>query len=66
MKKHKKFVNLVPLKDKRFKITYVFCLLFIFSLFSRLVFLQVFSASDLQKKARLVHFYKINLYNKSY
>ena len=50
MKRNKKIVNLVPLKPRRFKATYIFCLLLIFGLFGRLVNLQVFSASDLQKK----------------
>ena len=56
MKKRKKIVNLRPLKVSRFKLTYVFCLLLIFSLFGRLVNLQVFRASELQKKARLMQF----------
>ncbi len=50
MKKNKKTVHLVPLKARRFKVTYIFCLLLIFGLFGRLVNLQVFSASELQKK----------------
>ena len=54
MKIHKKIVRLVPLEDKRFKITYIFCLVIIFSLFGRLVNLQFFSASELKKKARLI------------
>ena len=54
MKKKKKIVRLVPLEDGRFKITYIFCLVIIFSLFGRLVNLQFFSASELQKKARLI------------
>ena len=51
MKKYKKIINLKPLEDKRFKITYIFCLTIIFGLFGRLVNLQVFSASDLKRKA---------------
>ena len=54
MKKNKKIVYLEPLADKRFKITFVFCFAIIFSLFGRLFLLQVLSASDLQKKARLL------------
>ena len=54
MKKNKKIVYLEPLSNKRFKITFVFCSAIIFSLFGRLFFLQVLSASDLQKKARLL------------
>ena len=60
MKKNKKIVNLVPLKAKRFKATYIFCLILLFGLFGRLINLQVFSAYDLQKKARLMQFTKIN------
>ena len=60
MKKRKKIVNLVALEDTRFKVIYIFCLTLIFSLFGRLVNLQVFSASDLQKKARITQSYKIN------
>ena len=58
MKRRKKIVNLIPLQDRRFKITYIFFLLLIFGLFGRLVNLQVFSSSDLQKKARLIQFTK--------
>ena len=54
MKKYKKIVRFVPLGDRRFKVTYLFFLVIIFSLFGRLVNLQVISASDLQKKARLI------------
>ncbi len=60
MKKHKKIVDLIPLKTRRFKVTYLFCLFLIFGLFGRLVNLQVFSASELQKKARLIQFTKIS------
>ena len=52
MKKNKKIVDLLPLEEKRFKLTYIFLLVIIFSLFGRLVNLQVFSASDLKNKAR--------------
>ena len=52
MKKRKKIVHLLPLEEKRFKLTYIFFLVIIFSLFGRLVNLQVFSASDLKNKAR--------------
>ena len=55
MNKRKKIVHILPLEDKRFKITYIFFLLIILSLFAKLVKLQVFNASDLQKKARLIH-----------
>ncbi len=58
MKRNKKIVKLAPLKARRFKVTYIFCLTLIFGLFGRLVNLQVFSASDLQKKARLIQFTK--------
>jgi cell division protein FtsI (penicillin-binding protein 3) len=54
MKKYKKIVRLVPLDQRRFKFLYIFSLLLIFSLFGRLVKLQVFNASDLQRKARLI------------
>ena len=60
MKKTKRIVHLVPLKDRRFKVTYVFFLIIIFGLFGRLVNLQGFSASSLQKKARLMQFTKTN------
>ena len=63
MKKYKKIVNLVPLADKRFKVTYIFCLSIIISLFGRLVKLQVFSASDLQKKLELRSLFKLVLCN---
>ncbi len=52
MKKRKKIVHLLPLEEKRFKLTYIFFLVIIFSLFGRLINLQVFSASDLKNKAR--------------
>ena len=58
MKKYKKIVNLKPLRSRRFKITYIFCLIIITGLFGRLINLQVFIASDLQKKARLIQFTK--------
>ena len=60
MKKNKRIVHLVPLQPRRFKMTYIFFLVLIFGLFGRLVNLQVFSASDLQKKARLIQFTKIS------
>ncbi len=53
MKKYKRLVNLVPLEDFRFKVTYIFSLILILGLFGRLVNLQVFSASDLLKRAKL-------------
>jgi len=54
MKKYKTIVRLVPLDQRRFKFLYIFSLLIIFCLFGRLVKLQVFNASDLQRKARLI------------
>ena len=54
MKKYKKIVDIVPLDKRRFKVIYIFSLLLIFCLFGRLVKLQIFSASDLQRKARLI------------
>ena len=54
MKKHKRFVRIVPLDQKRFKVLYFFGWLIIFSLFGRLVNLQVFNFDDLQRKARLL------------
>ena len=52
------------MKLDRFKITYIFFLVLIFGLFGRLVNLQVFSASDLQKKARLIQFTKTSSLNR--
>ena len=60
MKKYKKIVRLTPLDQRRFKFLYIFSLLLIFSLFGRLVKLQVFNASDLQRKARLIQSSKTN------
>ena len=60
MKKYKKIVHLPPLDQSRFKGLYIFSLLIIFCLFGRLVKLQVFNASDLQKKARLIQSSKTN------
>ncbi len=60
MKKYKKIVRLIPLDQRRFKFLYVFSLLLIFCLFGRLVKLQVFNASDLQRKARLIQSSKTN------
>ena len=54
MKKNKKIVRLIPLDQRRFKLLYIFSLLLIFCLFGRLVNLQVFNASDLKRKARLI------------
>ncbi len=54
MKKYKKIVDIVPLDKRRFKVIYIFSLLLIFCLFGRLVKLQIFSASELQRKARLI------------
>ncbi len=60
MKKYKKIVRLVPLDQKRFKFLYIFSLILIFCLFGRLVKLQVFNASELQRKARLIQSSKTN------
>ncbi len=60
MKKYKKIVRLVPLDQRRFKFLYIFSLLLIFCLFGKLVKLQVFNASDLQRKARLIQSSKTN------
>ncbi|KGF91015.1 MULTISPECIES: peptidoglycan D,D-transpeptidase FtsI family protein [Prochlorococcus] len=54
MKKYKKIVRIAPLDQRRFKLLYIFSLIIIFSLFGRLVKLQVFNASNLQRKARLI------------
>ena len=54
MKKYKKNIHISPLDHRRFKLLYIFSLLMILSLFGKLVKLQVFDASDLQKKARLI------------
>jgi len=64
MKKYKKIVSLTPLDQRRFKFLYIFSLILIFSLFARLVKLQVFNASDLQRKARLIQSSKINALKK--
>ena len=50
MKKYKKNIPILPLDQRRFKLLYIFNLLVILSLFGRLVNLQVFNASDLQRK----------------
>jgi len=54
MKKYKKIAHILPLDQRRFKVLYFFSLLIILCLFGRLVKLQVFNASDLQRKARLI------------
>ncbi len=64
MKKYKKIVRLIPLDQRRFKFLYIFSLILIFCLFGRLVKLQVFNASDLQRKARLLHSSKTNALKK--
>jgi len=64
MKIYKKIVRLRPLNQRRFKFLYVFNLLLIFCLFGRLVKLQVFNASDLLRKARLILSSKINALKK--
>ena len=60
MKKHKKIVHLAPLDQNRFKVIYIFGLIIILCLFGRLVKLQVFNASDLQREARLLQSSKTN------
>lgn len=60
MRKNKKIVRLIPLDQRRSKFLYIFGLLLIFCLFGRLVKLQVYNASDLQRKARLIHSSKTN------
>ena len=60
MKKYKRIVHLAPLDQSRFKVLYFFCLLIIFFLFGRLIKLQVFNASDLQREARLLQSSKTN------
>ncbi len=60
MKKHKRISRLIPLDQGRFKFLYISSLLLIFCLFGRLVQLQVFNASDLRRKARLIQSSKIN------
>ncbi len=64
MKKYKKIVRLTPLDQRRFKFLYIFSLLLVFCLFGRLVKLQVFNATDLQRKARLIQSSKINALKK--
>ena len=60
MKKYKKIVRLIPLDQRRFKFLYIFSLLLIFCLFGRLIKLQVFNSSDLQRKARFIQSSKTN------
>jgi Cell division protein FtsI/penicillin-binding protein 2 len=60
MRKYKKVVRLIPLDQRRFKFLYIFSLMLIFCLFGRLVKLQVFNASDLQREARLIQSSKTN------
>ena len=64
MKKYKKIVRLEPLDQSRFKFLYIFSLILIFCLSGRLVKLQVFNASDLQRKARLIQSSKTNALKK--
>ena len=64
MKKYKKIVRLLPLDQRRFKFIYIFSLLLIFCLFGRLIKLQVFDASNLQRKARLIQSSKTNALKK--
>ncbi len=60
MKKYKKIVHLAPLDQSRFKVLYIFNLIIILCLLGRLVKLQVFNASDLQREARLLQSSKTN------
>ena len=60
MRKYKKIVNLQSLDQSRFRVLYIFSLLIILCLFGRLVNLQVFNASHLQRKARLIQSSKTN------
>jgi len=60
MKKYKKIVHLIPLDQSRFKVLYLFNLIIILCLFGRLVKLQVFNASDLEREARLSQSSKTN------
>ena len=60
MKKYKKSVCIVPLDQRRFKFLYICSLLLIICLFGRLVKLQFFEASVLQRKARLIQSSKTN------
>ena len=59
MKKYKKIAHISPLNPRRFKVLYIFGLVIILSLFGRLVKLQVFNASDLQRKARSMQSSKV-------
>ena len=49
MKRHKKIVNLVPLKARRFKVTYVFCLALIFRNKNQL---NILSSDSLKKNLK--------------
>ena len=49
--RRKKIVRLVPLGSIRFKSIYIISLILIFGLLSKLVYLQVFNASNLKNKA---------------
>ena len=60
MKKYKKIVHLAPLDQSRFKALYIFGLIIILCLFGRLVKLQVFNASNLQREARLLQSSKVD------
>ena len=64
MPKKKKIVKLKPLDRNRLKITYLFSIFLILGLFGRLVNLQVFNASNLQKKARSIQFRRTSYLNK--
>ena len=64
MKKIKKIVNLPPLADGRFKATYIFSMGLIFCLFGRLINLQIFSSSELKKKAEILHYSKTSSFKR--
>ncbi len=65
MKRYKKKIaHLAPLKNRRFKVTYLFSLVLIFGLFGRLINLQGFRASELQKQARLNQLNRISSLNR--
>ena len=64
MKKSKRIVRIKPLDQRRLKFLYILSIVIIFSLFGRLVKLQVFNASDLQRKARLIQSSKTSSFRK--
>jgi len=64
MKKNKRITSIKPLDQRRFKTLYIFNLTIIFILFGRLINLQVFNASDLERKARLIQSSKTTSFEK--